>query len=98
MTGAEHIICAAVWVEDGKMHVHQPRNVPRGLVFAGWRHPACIELATAAGFGRISQTHQGFLTSLNRYVTRREAAQIAYMAGQIENWNDKKELYSEDLY
>lgn len=39
---------------------------------------------------------QGFLTNKNRFVTREEAARIAYKAGQIEE--EKGYLTSEDIY
>lgn len=39
---------------------------------------------------------QGFITTKNRFVDRKEAAEIAYSAGQIAS--PKDELYSEDLY
>lgn len=39
---------------------------------------------------------QGFLTNTNRFVDRKEAAKIAYEAGQIER--EKKYLFSEDVY
>lgn len=39
---------------------------------------------------------QGFITSLDRFVDRREAMYIAVTAGQIIE--SKTDLYSEDLY
>ena len=39
---------------------------------------------------------QGFLTSQDRFVDRKEAADIAYKAGQIKDITDC--LISEDLY
>lgn len=42
---------------------------------------------------------QGFLTNKNRFVGRKEAAQIALSSGQIKKLNFSSEsLYSEDLY
>jgi hypothetical protein len=39
---------------------------------------------------------QGFLTSDDRFVDRREAAKIALAAGQVKE--ELKVLFSEDLY
>jgi len=39
---------------------------------------------------------QGFLTNKNRFVDRKEGAQIAYRSGQIEEL--KETLFSEDLW
>lgn len=113
---SERILCAAVWVDDGVARVHQPTKT--GIVFCGHRHPACLE--QAAGYfrdehppyghrwdelRREGKTHQGFLTSQNRYVDREEAFQIALVAGQLaprlhpKAGTDKNpELFSEDLY
>jgi len=38
----EYILCAAIWCNDGKKHVHQPRNVPKGFVIGGRRHHNCF--------------------------------------------------------
>lgn len=96
--GAEHIICAAVWFDDGVAHVHQP--VPRGIVVGGWRHHACIEAVSslAQGHGEVyvAQRDQGFLTSRGRFVGREEAAKIAWDAGQTAR--ALASLTSEDLY
>ena len=39
---------------------------------------------------------QGFITNLDRFVDRKEAAEIAYSSGQINE--PVLTLYSEDLY
>lgn len=44
----------------------------------------------------LNESEQGFYTSKGRYVNRKEAAEIAYAAGQIKMPVDK--LFSEDLY
>ena len=46
--------------------------------------------------GKRRNTRQGFLTSKDRFVTRKEAAQIALDVGQITEPVDI--LFSEDLY
>lgn len=44
----------------------------------------------------MNEREQGFYTSKGRYVDRKEGAEIAYAAGQIDSPVDK--LFSEDLY
>lgn len=98
----ERILCAAIWVDDGKEYVHQPINITTGMVFCGWRHSNCFVLLNAAfpkgsvDEQQLAGKHQGFLTSLGRFVDRREAGKIAYKAGQVERPN--LFLTSEDLY
>lgn len=100
----EYILCAAIWFDDGKKHVHQPKNVETGLVLCGWRHH-CIFPQTGGVLHEmplqservkegIKET-QGFLTNLNRFVDRDEAGRIAYAACQV---GYVKQLFSEDLY
>lgn len=44
-------------------------------------------------------SYQGFITSLGRFVNRKEGAKIALESGQIEKLKySSSELYSEDLY
>jgi len=40
----ERVICAAVWVDDGKVRegLYLPTNISSGVVFSGWRHHNCI--------------------------------------------------------
>ena len=94
----ERILCAAIWVDDGKVHYHQPFNIVRGVVFCGWRHHNCIISARLAypDLTFAVDRHQGFLTDLNRYVGREEAAGIALAAGQTSKVTTH--LFSEDVY
>lgn len=96
----EHILCSAIWFDDGKEYIFQPYNIKTGLVLCGWRH-GCI-FPQIGGLVKerqelgIYEKEQGFLTNLNRFVDREEAAIIALKAGQITE--EIKRLYSEDLY
>ena len=102
----ELILCSAIWYKDiplkKKGLVNQnPKNVDRGAVFCGHRHPHCMYTMIAITGLRsvtpvIGEYEQGFLTNKNRFVDREEAAIIAFDAGQIEK--EKQTLYSEDLY
>ena len=90
-----YILCAAYWHRANRLYKGQPENIRRGYVVAGWRHGNCIEthqeLCTEKPYGV-----QGFLTSDNRFVSRRAAAKIAFEAGQTGN--NVECLTSEDLY
>ena len=96
-----YIICAAIWFNDGKKHKHQPRNIDSGFVVAGRRHHnvfltvADIKDVPYKDYG-YSENIQGFLTSDDRFVNRKEAGQIAFDAGQTAKLTEC--LFSEDLY
>lgn len=95
----EYILCAAIWFDDGKEHVHQPKNINTGLVFCGHRHhcifPQTKMLASERRKLNIKEI-QGFITNTNRFVDRTEAGQIAFEANQTKKLCST--LFSEDLY
>jgi hypothetical protein len=104
----EYILCAAIWFDDGIVHAHQPINIDIGIVMMGFRHCNCF--ASIGGLVKerldagIHEKAQGFLTSLNRFVTREEAAEIALSQGQFANDFEKSDvershyLFSESIY
>ena len=75
-----------------------PYNITSGIILCGWRHPCIIaQMNALTGLRQCEVSEvQGFLTSENRFVTRPEAADIAFAAGQIDR--KKRFLFSEDLY
>jgi len=108
----EYILCSAIWYKDLPKVKETPDdstypiNINKGIVFCGHRHPHC-QYTMIAVTGKRSVTPevgeyvQGFLTSLNRFVDRKEALIIAENANQIfHNIKLDKEvgLTSEDLY
>ena len=100
---SEHILCAAVWFDDGQPHPHQPTAT--GVVIGGWRHHNCLGVGPALGIDlpdeQRSGKSQGFLTSTGRFVDRREAWNIAEAADQIierPGRGRRGYLFSEDLY
>lgn len=99
----ERIICAAVWFQDGiDTYIHQPKNITSGYVVAGRRHHNCFTThAMLKGLRSTTSkpisSEQGFITTEDRFVDRKEAYRIAHEAGQVNGQLDK-ELYSEDLY
>ena len=95
----EYILCSAYHMkEEEKMHGHTCSNIDFGYVVAGFRHCDCISLIAKLTGKRMCEHSyvSGFLTSSNRFVNRVEAMKIAFCSGQIKE--QKKELYSEDLY
>ena len=102
----ERILCAAIYIDDGKEHLHQPQNILRGFVVAGRRHHNCIYTASLLGErdpvvaeAIKKRENQGFLTSHDRYVSRASAAVIARKQGQLlVPEMVTEELTSEELY
>jgi len=93
-----YITCSAIWFKDGQKHEHQPFNVNTGFVICGHRHHNCFMTAYILNDGKIKglEEVQGFLTSENNFVDRKEGGQIAFNAGQTSEL--KTTLFSEDLY
>ncbi len=86
----EICICAAVKATDG-------------TVIRGHRHRDCLEGIVRRGKTPcINSDSQGFITSLNRYVDRREGFALQAEAGiesaNPEGYNSAGWLFSEDLY
>ncbi len=95
--GLEYILCAAVHYDDGIERVHQPKNIKTGIVVCGRRHHNCLMTMREFAYDRDhTKVKQGFLTNQDRFVTRKEAAQLAYKCGQISK--EQKTLFSEDLW
>jgi hypothetical protein len=107
----EYILCAAIWYKEIKLVREipevRPKNIDRGIVVLGHRHGQVIwTVASLTGLRTVTfaedavgEHEQGFLTSTNRFVDRKEAYKIAALAGQIKNIDySNPDLYSEDLY
>ena len=96
----EYILCAAIWLKDVERAVHRPINTPGGVVICGFRHGHCISSIVGLTGKRLHEhgDHiQGFLTNKNRFVDRKEGAEIWIKnGGELKYSTD--ELYSEDLY
>jgi hypothetical protein len=107
----ERILCAAIWYKDLALVKKyeencRPYNCDRGIVFCGWRHANCLYSKCSITGLRDAESGdfiQGFLTSKNRFVDRKEAYTIAYRQNQIIGPNKGREtneigLTSEDIY
>lgn len=87
----EFILCSAIKLQDDN-------------IISGYRHSDCIDTAKEYVQQGITRDNCvcGFLTSKNRFVTRKEAFTIAKKMNQI--WHklhdgiDENILVSEDLY
>lgn len=82
----EFIICSAVHFDDKKVRNNQPTNVYSGIVIAGRRHHNCFYVLKELGLEpQITKdnTTPGFLTNLDRFVTRKEGFKIALNQNQI---------------
>lgn len=102
----EYILCAANWypflelkrvIDDG---LTLPKNLDHGIVFCGHRHPQCMyQMISLTGLKQheAGGEVQGFLTSKNRFVDRKEACEIFKSLGGKPQFSNT-ELYSEDLY
>jgi hypothetical protein len=91
------IICSAIHFDDGKVYVHQPKNIKSGFVICGRRHHNCFATYSIVKGAKLDALNkQGFLTDNDNFVDRNEAAKIAFENGQISK--QKLTLFSEDLY
>lgn len=93
-----YIICSAIHFVNTKEYVHQPKNIKTGIVMTGRRHHNVFTNMAALGIDhkQYDAMVQGFLTSDDRFVDRKEGGRIAYEAKQIDKPTEC--LFSEDLY
>jgi len=96
----EYVMCAANYYDDGNDHSYQPYNIDKGFVVCGWRHPCCgmSYLALNKDAKRWDDCIQGFLTTKNRFLNRREALELVKETGQLKGDIIGGELTSEDLW
>lgn len=102
-TTKEYILCAAIWYKKLDKPFYNCKNINSGVVICGHRHPHCIYTLLALrglrtvtfGENAAGKHVQGFLTSKNRFVSRRLARKIAISNYQCDG---KGDLFSEDLY
>lgn len=96
----EYVMCAAIWVDNGKHREYQPYNIPSGIVMCGWRHPCIFQQMpdNPETFADVKKTTQGFLTNKNRFLTREEAYDLVKRNGQLTKPLIGAMLTSEDLW
>lgn len=71
MCDKEIVICAAIWVQDGKKRPHQPTNIPSGAVFCGLRHPSILSQLAAYGIAHKNCSVQGFFDKQESFFNKR---------------------------
>lgn len=95
----EKVVCAANYYNDNITYPNQPLNIKTGYVICGLRHNNCIAIFNLVNGNKSIPKEEGFLTTANRFVSRKEAAQIALSTKQITKLSYfKDELDSSDLY
>lgn len=108
----ERIYCAAIWYKklepNHSLGKRNPKNITEGLVILGHRHGDIIRnlynltglRSVENGENSVGEYIQGFLTNQDRFVNRKEAADIAAKANQIIDLHrfNLNHLYSEDIY
>lgn len=108
----ERIYCAAIWYHeinpDFPLGLRNPDNVKEGVVILGHRHGDIIKnvgnllgkRTVENGEDSVGKYTQGFLTNKNRFVDRKEGAEIAWKENQILDVGraNPECLYSEDIY
>lgn len=97
----ESLICSAIHYDDGKIYVHQPKNIKTGFVVAGRRHHNCImtmHILSGKSSSHFLEHTQGFITSRDRFLNRQAAYSLAVEAHQIIGDEKENTLFSEDLY
>ena len=99
------ILCSAVYVDDGEKYEHQPINIKTGFVVCGRRHHNCFmslqlifkDLKSMIPYKKEGKVIQGFLTTDNRFLNRKESLKVAKSANQVTG-TISKVLTSEDLW
>lgn len=91
----EKILCAAIHIDNGIEYPHGQRSVIKGFVIGGFSHDEIRKAILCMIMRERAIQHDGFLTTHNRFVSRKTAANIAYNAGQIKK--QIAELISDDI-
>ena len=97
----EYIYNACIWYRDLPTQKQLPNNIDKGIVVSGINHAQCLSTAnalTGKKMFRLGYSEQGFLTSHNRFVDRKEALKIALENEQVlYKHGSQNILFSEDL-
>jgi hypothetical protein len=74
----EWTICPAIWIDDGKKHEKQPKNIETGYVVFGLNIVDLFSRMNIQGKGKplnpdtieTSNVHEGYYTNKGRFVER----------------------------
>ena len=96
----EYILCAALYIKNNSEYNSQPINIHKGFVICGRRHHNCGEILKIMNISSDNDIIEGFLTSKNRFLNRKDAYKIAFIRKQISDdyTIDEGILISEDIY
>lgn len=96
----EYIVCSAIYVNDGIKYENQPINIIKGFCIYGLRHSNCFATLKIFKVDKkiFKEIIQGFLTSKNRFLNRKDSFIIAKESNQIEIEIENGNLFSEHLY
>ena len=101
------ILCSAIYVDDGRVYEHQPKNIKSGFVVCGRRHHNCIatlslifkDIELLIPYKQQGKVVQGFLTDTDIFLDRKESYKVAKTAKQIiHDELISNTLTSEDLW
>jgi hypothetical protein len=77
----------------------QPKDGDFPMIAVGYRHCNCFEWMFKHRVEYDKQTHiQGFMTNINRFVDRYEAAEIAWRARQVLEESDIYQKMHDDYW
>lgn len=100
-----YIICSAIYINDGKEYVHQPKNIKTGYVITGRRHCNCYMTysilvgKSVKSLKLVNRAVEGFLTSDNLFLDRKEALAFGLNIGQVDPEKRISTTFtSEELY
>ena len=80
----ETILTAAIHYKNDDEYAFQPKNIETGFILCGYSHASIDHIVNIIFAKQKFDKTEGFLTSKNRFVSRQEASEIAYKAGQID--------------
>ncbi len=74
----EHIICPAIWIDDGEKHENQPENIETGYVVFGNHLVDIFFRMSSRDKGnpinlrkqKLNEIHEGYYTSSKRFVIK----------------------------
>lgn len=109
----EKVLVAAIHYDDGEEYRGQPINIKTGIVFCAHRHYNVIAIMSSLLYADfqinkesnekrihvLRNSTQGFITTSNIFVNRKEAYEIAVKANQLNDFYvTEGTLFSENLY
>jgi len=84
-----YVLCAAIWYDDGEKSPSNVHNIKTGQVILGYRHGNCYQILKQLYPDRryVKDCVEGFLTSNDLFIDRKQGAKLAYdqkQCGEVE--------------